>query len=66
MTTSDIILMTSVSVQLLAILALATSVWSLGQRVSARIDGLDKDVAANTVALERLTSRMDDHTRHHT
>lgn len=65
MTTSDIILLASVSVQLLAILALAVSVWSLGQRISARIDGLAKDVAANTVATERLASRLDEHTRHH-
>lgn len=79
MSTSDIILFSSVSVQLIAILALAVSVWSLGQRIGARVDGPAKDVngvakdvgglanevAANTLAVERLAARMDEHTRHH-
>lgn len=44
MTTSDIILLSSVSVRLLAILALAVSVWSMGQRIGASIDGFAREV----------------------
>lgn len=79
MTASDIVLISSASVQLLAILGLAVSVWSLGQRIGSGIDGLSKDladlskdvvalandVAANTLATERLAARLDEHTRHH-
>lgn len=55
MSVSDIILLSSVSVQLLAILALAVSVWSMGQRIGARIDGLARDVNGLTKDVNGLT-----------
>lgn len=62
---SDIVLFSSVSVQLVAILALAVSVWSFDQRVGASLDRLEIAIAAVKEATGRLASTLDEHTRHH-
>lgn len=65
MATSDIILFSSVSLQLLAILALAVSVWSFDQRVGASLDRLAIALADLKDASGRMASVLDEHTRHH-
>lgn len=62
---SDIVLFSSVSVQLVAILALAVSVWSFDQRVGASLDRLEIAIAAVKEATGRLASTLDERTRHH-
>ncbi len=61
---SDIVLFSSVSVQLVAILALAVSVWSFDQRVGASLDRLEIAIAAVKEATGRLASTLDERARH--